>query len=302
MGIINWENLMRVMMPPPPQPREGERQENGWDKQADFYNRMASMELEGTLNQLNCLPLTPDMTVLDAGCGPGRITCQVAKRVKKVTSLDSSVKMMENCRANIAKNGLTNVDTVLVDWNEVKLGETIEPHDVIICSRSVGCKDIDDYSKFARKYAVVLCWANAPNLPDCASQLTKGVFPEQKMPGPGGPPMMMRNRDMQYNIQYNMIYDAGYEPNVNIVKDGFGKHYETMEEAYEDLSWFLQRHPNTIVPGVPQEGELHPDMDRFRANVDKFTKPNPDGGFDFFIETRTYVIWWETKKRNLYFD
>ena len=42
----------------------GKRQQHIWDVQAEFYQRMAAMELEDT--------------VIDSGGGPGKLPCQIA--------------------------------------------------------------------------------------------------------------------------------------------------------------------------------------------------------------------------------
>ena len=279
-GIINWEELERAFRPPMPPPRRPEGGGNMWDASAPFYNRMAKMELVGTLNQLGCIPLSPEDTVIDAGCGPGRITCQLAKRVKKVISVDSSEGMMAKCKENIALNGFTNVETIFLDWNDAVAGVNVPQADVIIASRSVGFDDIEKFNSFARKYAVLIGWANSPSLPDCSGTLFEGAYDDPVRQG-RPPVMMMRNRNFSYNVQYNKIYDAGYEPNVNVVKDGFGKHFASKEEAYEDLI-LLARDPDGVKKDI------------FRANVDKYLTPSEDGGCDLWIETRSSVIWWET--------
>ena len=277
-GIINWEELERGFRPPmPPPPREPDGG-NMWDKEAEHYNRMAAMELTGTLNQIGCIPITAEDTVLDAGCGPGRITCQLAKIAKKVIALDSSEGMMAKCRENIAKNGFTNVETILLDWNEAVPDVNVPKADIIIASRSVGFDDIRKFNSFARKYAALIGWANSPSLPDCSGKLFEGAIKDPFMQG--RPPVFpRRNRNFSYNVQYNKIYDAGFEPNVNVVKDGFGKHFASKEEAYDELILLARD-----VDGV--------DRDVFKANVDKYLTPK-DGGFDLWIETRSSVIWWE---------
>lgn len=277
-SIINWEELGKLGRPAPPLKKENENsRENGWDKEAEFYNRMAKMETEGTLNQIGCLPITDEDTVIDAGCGPGRIVCQVAKIAKKVIAVDSSEKMMEKCKENIAIHNLKNVETIFLDWDKAEPDVNVPKADIIIASRSVGAGDIAKFRSFANKYAALICWANAPNLPTCAGKLFENA---------GGIDIhhYKGDRRLSYNLQYNMIYDMGYEPNVNIVKDGFGKNFETREQAYKELILLNRAHK-----------EVNEDI--FKANVDKYLTRKYDGTFDFWIETRSYVIWWETNPK-----
>jgi ubiquinone/menaquinone biosynthesis C-methylase UbiE len=55
------------------------------------------------------------MRVLDAGCGPGRVTIPVARHVGpqgQVVALDVQVKMLERLAEKIASTGLTNIRTL----------------------------------------------------------------------------------------------------------------------------------------------------------------------------------------------
>ena len=243
------------------------------DQSANMYNQMIHMEMGYTLNQINCFDTTVNDTVLDVGCGPGRISVLMAQRAKSVTSLDQSGKMLAHCRRNAETAGVKNLQTLQLDWKDAVPGNP-EKHDIVIASRSVGAQDIHKLSSFAKKYAVMIAWANAPHIPMIINDLFEGVGEPNHFPG------MRINRNVGYNVAYNMVYDAGYDPNIRIVTDGFTKDYAAREEAYEDL-WKLRE---TAQPKpVPV----------FKQNVDKWLTANEQGGFTFRRETRTYVIWWE---------
>ncbi|MBN1191468.1 MAG: class I SAM-dependent methyltransferase [Dehalococcoidales bacterium] len=268
--LINWEEIRKLAMPPGPQSKD---KGNIWDKSADMYNRMAKMENIYTLNQINAFETTSDDTVLDIGCGPGRISVPMARRAKSVTSLDSSEKMLAHCRQNAEEAGVKNLKPLLLDWEKAVPGENLEKHDIVIASRSPGMTDIKKMSSFARKFAVVIAWANAPNIPTVIGDLFKGVEETRRMP-----PMRM-DRSLGYNITYNIIYDAGYDPNVRIVTDGFTRDFLNREEAYREL-WKLREVTGDIPPV-------------FRQNVDKWLTVNQNGGVTFRRETRSFVMWWE---------
>jgi SAM-dependent methyltransferase len=276
--LINWEELRQLSMPPgPPRSREGEAG-NMWDKSADMYNRMARMEKSYTLNQINAFETARTDTVLDIGCGPGRISVPMAQRARSVTSIDSSEKMLAYCRQNAREAGIANLDARLLDWEKAVAGENLEQHDIVIASRSPGMSDIRKISSFAKKYAVVIAWANAPNIPMIIGDLFKGLDQDRRMP-----PMRI-DRRIGYNVTYNIIYDAGYDPNVRIVTDGFTQDFATREQAYTEL-WQLRELPGTIPP-------------LFKQNADRWLTDNPGGGVTFRRETRSFVIWWEPQIRN----
>jgi SAM-dependent methyltransferase len=273
--LINWEELRQLTMPPgPPRAREGDTG-NMWDKSADMYNRMARMEKTYTLNQINAFETAKTDTVLDIGCGPGRISVPMAQRAKSVTSIDSSEKMLAYCRKNAQEAGVANLNARLFDWEKAVAGENLEQHDIVIASRSPGMSDIQKISSFARKYVVVIAWANAPNIPMIIGDLFKGIDEARKLP-----PMRM-DRRIGYNVTYNIIYDAGYDPNVRIVTDGFTADFTTREQAYAEL-WQLRELPGDIPPV-------------FKQNADKWLTENKNGSFTFRRETRSFVIWWEPR-------
>jgi ubiquinone/menaquinone biosynthesis C-methylase UbiE len=76
--------------------------------------------------------LTPDMDVLDFGCGTGLLTLQLQPYVRTITGTDSSPGMLKVLTAKIGAGGLTSVRTSLFDpENPVSLeGE----YDLIVSS------------------------------------------------------------------------------------------------------------------------------------------------------------------------
>ena len=67
----------------------------------------------------------PGMAVLDAGCGPGRMTVPMSARVGdagRIVALDRQPRMLQRLQERVADRGLANVETVLG-----KLGEGLLP-------------------------------------------------------------------------------------------------------------------------------------------------------------------------------
>ena len=273
--LINWDELRQLTMPAGP-PRQTEGNPSNMfdnDQSANMYNQVAKMEKSYTLNQLNAFTTTKNDTILDIGCGPGRISVPMAQRARSVTSLDSSEKMLAHCKRNALEAGVTNINTLLLDWKDAELGKNIEQHDIVIASRSPGATDLKKLSSFAKKWVVTIAWANGPNIPMIVGDLFTGVPEARKFPP------MRNDRRISYNVTYNMIYDMGYEPNIRVVTDGFTKDFSSKEDAYKDL-WQL----NSITGEIPPV---------FRQNVDKWLSKNAQGGVTFRRETRSYVIWWD---------
>ncbi len=273
---------------------------NMWDAESKSYSIMTLMEVNGTNKQLDCIPLEPDMVVLDCGCGPGRVAIQAAKRVKKVICLDSSKGMLEECKKNCEAAGVTNVEFVLADWQETEIGKTIPEVDVVIQSRGGGGhSSLAMLQKAARKFAVNIMWAKgAPNLPtsrgklfvDCYDEEAIAKHPELKMrprppmPKPGekdGKGSMMPPMGRPGPSLHEELEAAGIELHVTTIEEGWDKVFATKQEAYDFLIE-LSRYPELV------------NLDKFHENVDKYLAPCEDGYY-FFLPTQTDISWFKTR-------
>ena len=270
--IIDWAGLQSLFMPPPPDSGGGGP---NWDEAAPMYNMMAEMERVYTYNQVDCFDTAPEDTVLDIGCGPGRISCIMAERARSVTSLDFFPIMLEYCRKNADSRGLTNVHTMHMDWKDARPGDNLQQHDIVIASRSVGMFDIRKLNAFAKKYAVLIAWANAPSIPPILDELFKGTSEIER----SRPPMFRMDRRIGYNAAWNMVYDMGADPNIRIVTDGFTKDFMDEQAACE---WLRQLRPF--------EDEY---LSVFRKNLEPYLTANKDGSVTFRRETKSYVLWWK---------
>ena len=76
-----------------------------WD--AATYDRVATPQTRWGAVVLDRLPLVGDETVLDAGCGSGRITEQLAQRLSRgrVIALDASPSMLAEAQRRLARFG-----------------------------------------------------------------------------------------------------------------------------------------------------------------------------------------------------
>ena len=72
-----------------------------WD--AATYDRVSDVQLSWALEQLERLPLRGDEVVLDAGCGSGRVTAELVKRLPlgRVYGVDVAPSMIAHARARL---------------------------------------------------------------------------------------------------------------------------------------------------------------------------------------------------------
>lgn len=276
-GLINWAALEQRYRKMPFANLGEEAQKKQWDGFADMYDGMAKLEKEFTRTQVNQMLLAAEDSVVDIGCGPGRLSVPVAKKVKSVTAVDVSDEMLARCLKNARQEGIKNITPLNFNWLAEDAVEKIGKHDIAIASRSVGFSDLVKINRVARKYVYILGWANAPSLREIQLDFLAGIAPEKT-------PYDPLARMFGYNMMFNMVYDMGANPNVVIVDDGFERDYVSPEQAYEDLRF---------VGEIPPEHE-----EQYRRNVDRYLTPKRDGGFKLLRKTKTFVLWWRPDEVN----
>ena len=122
-----------------------------WD--ARTYDRVAGPMTRWGLDVLERLPLAGGERVMDAGCGTGRITEQLAERLPSghVIALDGSPAMIEEARGRLARFG-DRVDYVVAD-----LGEPLpieEPVDAVLSTATFHW--VPDHDALFRNLAAVI--------------------------------------------------------------------------------------------------------------------------------------------------
>jgi len=96
-----------------------------WD--AARYHRVAANQEEWGREVLARLELKGDETVLDAGCGSGRVTRLLAERLPegRVIGVDGSPSMLEEAKANLA-GFADSLELVLADLVQLDLHEAVD--------------------------------------------------------------------------------------------------------------------------------------------------------------------------------
>jgi len=123
-----------------------------WD--ASTYDRVADPQTRWGAAVIDRLELSGDESVLDAGCGSGRVTESLAERLPRgrVVALDASPSMVEAARARLARFG-DRVDFVVAD-----LGRPFDvpggPVDAILSSATFHW--VPDHDALFRNLAAVI--------------------------------------------------------------------------------------------------------------------------------------------------
>ncbi|HJH30689.1 MAG TPA: class I SAM-dependent methyltransferase [Methanosarcinaceae archaeon] len=218
-GIINWNELWKTMRSGSAWRRAPEKDADFWDKYAKRCNESLMQSNERTERQITKMELYPEYSVLDIGSGVGRLAVPIAKKVKTVTALDPSKDMLAYLKENMKKEGVNNIVCTNKRWEDIELGEDIEPHDVVVASYSLGMFDMQEtLAKIdaAAKRCVYLFefvggWMD--------EKFWKELHGERRPAWTG------------YIYLYNILHDMGICANVKIIDSDYEQQYDSLDDA-----------------------------------------------------------------------
>jgi SAM-dependent methyltransferase len=214
---------------------------------------------------------------LDAGCGTGLLAVPLAKKVKKVTALDSSDEMLRYCRENAAHEKIANIEYIHKKIEQAIIGKDIEKHDVVIASRSMGHEH--DLSKFlialnnaAGRYAY-LTWGASDRHFDIDLHKALG---------------RKYGETRTYIIIYNLLYQLGIRANIEIFEcSQTGMAYSNPAEAAEQL---IRRYKN-----MKMDRELSSKEEiKLREFLNIRLQKTNDGTYIYPVDqtAKHALIWW----------
>ena len=218
---LDWNRLWNEALEKLPK-----KNSRSWDNVAPKFKKTKGKN-DYSKKILEKIKLEPEDTVLDIGCGSGNITIPLARKAKKVTALDISRKMLQLLEENAAENDLSNIDPLNRRLEDVLLNRDIEPHDVVIASRSLnGVYNIkqvlEEINEIAKKYVYITLWgANNVKFQNEISKIIGREFHEHPT----------------YIYVYNMLYELGIYANIEILEYDNSSYYSSIDDAIETFRW-----------------------------------------------------------------
>jgi SAM-dependent methyltransferase len=182
--------------------------------------------------------LEPDYTVLDMGCGGGALAIPLAEKVKKITAVDFSPNMIAIVGNICRERNITNIETILGEWDSDWSSLGIGKYDIAIASRSMYSKD------------------SAPYIQKLINAARHKVFissPE------GDGPIDMKllkfvGRENHIKSDYRQLMDAvqgmGIRAELSFIEENLINRWLTFDEAVENQKWMF-----AAAPLAPQEEE-----------------------------------------------
>jgi len=201
--------------------------QNFWNGRArEFSEHAASTGYPAAF--LRIMKPRKSWTVLDMACGGGTLAIPLARKVKAITAVDFSERMLEIVEQRCCTGGIANVKTLLGRWEDDwdRLG--IGVHDVAIASRSLLSEDdggsIAKLDRIAEKAVYI------------STQVGDGPFDRKLLESVG---REFKQRP-DYIFYVNLLYEMGIRANVTFISESNPNSWESPEEAFEDQRWMLQ--------------------------------------------------------------
>ena len=224
-GSINWNDFWEKAR----QQRKSDRNDRDfWNKRAPSFANHAK-ESGYVLDFLRLMPIARDATVLDVGCGAGTLAIPLAGRVRSITALDFSQRMLDLLEDRCREIGVANVTTRLLGWEDDWDEAGIERHDVAIASRSLVVNNlaeaIDKLASHARHRVII------------SSLVGDGPFDRRIFEAIG----RQLDRGPDYICVYNLLHQMGIRAEVRFVGNGNEepKTFQNLDEAVDGLRWMI---------------------------------------------------------------
>lgn len=172
------------------------------------------------------MELAGDEVVLDIGCGPGTLAVPLAKMVKEVIAIDFSAQMLAELEAYAAREGVTNIRTVHLSWEDD--WSILPPVDIAVASRSVEVKDIDMALSKMSLHARRACYI---------TYKAGGSFVDMEILDYIGKKIIGKPDFWYIPV---LLYQYGYLPKVDYIATERGNlRYGSASEFVESLIWSL---------------------------------------------------------------
>lgn len=105
--------------------------------------------------------LNPSFEVLEIGPGPGTVTVPLSKKVRKITSVDLSLRNIAHLEKNLQEESCSNVNVIHKNWLRTDDEELKDKYDLVFCSHFLWMiPDLEEHlekmENASRKYCAIV--------------------------------------------------------------------------------------------------------------------------------------------------
>jgi SAM-dependent methyltransferase len=271
---INWSNIWRdgILF------FAGEADKaTSWNNNAKRWNDIQHRDDYGQ-KVLEKIPIEPNWTVLDVGCGAGLLSIPLAKKCKHITSLDISCEMLQYLKINAEKEKVTNISCINKPFEKTIIGKDIDKHDIVVASRSMGWEQnleqfLRSMDEAAKRRAYVI-WGAGDRPFDIGMYKAIGrPYGETRF----------------YIVIYNLLYQMGIRANIEMFEcQPTSMSYNSIDEAFSELCKRFER------MGIKRK--LNKEEENKLKNYLEQTLTRTDDGTFKSIQNRPNLqalIWWD---------
>jgi len=221
---IDWDILIKNQRKKKPERKEPGHQY--WDKRAaSFVDHAGKTTYPDAFVKI--MEPQKDWTVLDMGCGGGTLALPLAERVKQITAVDYSDRMLEMLRAEIQRRDIKNIKTIRASWDDDWSARDIGLHDIAIASRSLSVDDL---------YSAIIKLSNAALKRVYISTVVgDGPYDRQIFDAIGRELIPA----VDYIYIYNLLYQMGIHANIFFIPEESRKTFDDLNEARNYMKWML---------------------------------------------------------------
>jgi 2-polyprenyl-3-methyl-5-hydroxy-6-metoxy-1,4-benzoquinol methylase len=197
-----------------------------WDRRAPSFAGHAGKTLYSD-SFIEMMNPDPSWTVLDMGCGGGTLAIPLAFRVKHITAVDFSEKMIEILTGEASRRGIKNISAIHASWTDNWAEKGIKKYDVAIASRSLAVDDV--------KAAIIKLDRAARRRVIISTIVGDGPFDRQMFQAVGREP----RESIDYIYFYNLLYQMGIHASLDFIHVDDNKTWESHAEACESMRWMF---------------------------------------------------------------
>lgn len=220
----DWNSAWRAAMAASSWLKKGKE---SWNRRATSFASNADHKSDYSRQFLKIIRPRSDWRVLDVGCGPGTIAIPMASMVAHITGLDFSPRMLAILQTRCAGKNITHIKPVEGDLEDDWQTLGIEPHDVVIASRSFVPVNLSEAITKMNRFATQQVFISAPVGIGRFDRRIMAAVGRSFRPGP------------DYIFILNQLHSMGIYARLDFTVHAFNRTYADHHDALNSCSWMI---------------------------------------------------------------